>query len=94
MAPRAGVELYKPFYRRGVTPAQKKYSVYVLSPAGNAKIIHFGAAGMAQYHDKGGRYAKLDHGDRARRARYRARHVHDRIDDKNTPGYWSWYYLW
>lgn len=86
--------LYEPFYSRTVTPANKKYSVYVLSPAGNRKLIHFGQRGAAQYKDLIGRYSHLDHGDKKRRARYRERHKHDRIHDKNAPGYWSYYYLW
>jgi hypothetical protein len=83
--------LYKPFKS---TRAGKKYSVYVTSEKGNPKLIHFGALGYQHYKDKIGLYSDLDHLDKGRRKNYRSRHQHDRINDKNTPGYWSWHYLW
>lgn len=86
--------LYEPFYDKNITPVNKKYSVMVKSTSGNLKIIHFGDSRYQQYHDQIGRYQHLDHFDRERRKRYRQRHIKDNINNKNTPGYWSWWYLW
>lgn len=84
-------KLYKPFVSKS---GYKKYSVYVRSSSGGVKLIHFGDKRYQQYHDKIGHYRRLDHGDEERRDRYRMRHKKDRINDRNTPGYWSWHYLW
>lgn len=84
-------KLYKPFKSK---KEGKKYSVYVKSESGGIKIIHFGDSTMEHYRDKIGLYSHLDHNDRERRKRYKQRHQGDRINDKNTPGWWSWHKLW
>lgn len=84
-------KLYKPFKSK---KKGKKYSVYVKSESGGVKLIHFGDSSMEHYYDKIGLYSHLNHNDKERRKRYRQRHANDRINDKNTPGWWSWYKLW
>ncbi len=81
--------LYKPFKS---TRAGKKYSVYVKSPAGNPKLIHFGDSKYGQFKDKLGHYKHLDHGDPKRKKAYYSRH--GPASDKNTPKYWSHKILW
>jgi hypothetical protein len=68
----------------------------VKSSKGNPKLIHFGAIGYQQYKDKvpGQRYKSYNHLDKKRRARYRARHARDKINDKNSAGYWAYHKLW
>lgn len=85
--------LYKPFYKVGVTPKNKKYSVYVKGKNG-PKLIHFGAAGYQHYFDRLGRYKDLNHLDEKRRENYRKRHAGDNYKNKDFPGYWSWNVLW
>ena len=81
----------------------KKYMVKV--PSG--KWIHFGAIvnmiPMEQFKDSTGLglYSKYDHGDKKRRASYRARHKAIKLKDgtlayknKNSASYWSMKYLW
>jgi hypothetical protein len=88
-------KIYVPFYDKTITPKNKKYSVYVEGKGGKLKLIHFGRAGYQQYKDRVlGLYSDYDHLDIARRNRYKIRHQNDKINDKNTPGYWSWHYLW
>lgn len=73
----------------------KKYKAEVYG-----KIVHFGALGYQQYHDKIGLYSSLDHNDIKRRKRYRDRHKKIMIGSipayriKYTPAWFSWYYLW
>jgi hypothetical protein len=87
-------QLYRPFYSQSKTPHNKKYSVYVQGKKG-LRLIHFGQIGYEQYKDQvSGRYKSYDHGDKKRRAAYRARHKNDRINDKNSAGYWAYHYLW
>lgn len=81
-------ELYKPFKS---SAKGKKYSVYVMQN-GKKKLLHFGASGYSQYHDKLGHYAHLDHKDQKRRNLYRARH--GTTKDKNTAKYWANKILW
>jgi hypothetical protein len=71
---------------RSRTPG-KKWDVYVPSTVDGAppRRVSYGAAGMSDF---------TRHRDRARRARYRARHRRDRIDDPYSPGFWSWWHLW
>lgn len=90
--------LYQPFVSRC---KGKKYSVYVKSKSGGRKLIHFGAQGYQHYHDRLGHYQALDHGDKDRRRRYRARHQKIMLRDgtpayknKNQAAYWSMKYLW
>lgn len=88
------MKFYKPFYNKKITPKHKKYSVIVKSVEGDPKIIHFGDSRYQQYYDKIGLYSYLDHFDKERRGQYKQRHIHDNINNKNTPGYWAWRYLW
>ena len=83
------MQLYKPFKSKS---KNKKYSVYVLSKAGNQKIIHFGSAQHQHYHDKLGKFSHLNHNDKKRRALYYKRHKRTR--DKNTAQYWANHILW
>ena len=84
------------------TRATKKYMVVY-----NGKKIHFGAIvnmiPMEQFKDSTGLglYSKYDHGDKKRRASYRARHKAIKLKDgtlayknKNSASYWSMKYLW
>ena len=66
----------------------KKWDVYVPTrgaAGGPLRRVSYGAAGMSDF---------TRHRDPARRARYRARHRRDRIDDPYSPGFWSWWHLW
>ena len=47
----------------------KKYMADV-----DGKFVHFGQKGMAQFHDKMGRYWEYDHNDNLRRELYYRRH--------------------
>ena len=84
------------------TRANKKYMVEY-----KGKKIHFGAivngTPMDQFKDSTGLglYSKYDHGDKKRRASYRARHKAIKLKDgtlayknKNSASYWSMKYLW
>jgi hypothetical protein len=80
------------------TRKDKKYMVKV----GN-RWIHFGAKGYKHYKDTTGKglYSHLDHLDKARRDRYRARHEKILLKDgtpayknKEQPAYYSYNYLW
>lgn len=82
--------LYKPFPSRC---KHKKYSVYVKSPSGGKKIIHFGDKRYEHYHDKIGYYSSKDHGDSERRKNYRTRHNGEQ-NDKDKAGWWAWHKLW
>ncbi len=80
------------------TRKDKKYMV--LTPS--KRWIHFGAKGYKHYKDKAlGLYSSLDHLDKARRDRYRARHEKILLKDgtpayknKEQPAYYSYNYLW
>jgi hypothetical protein len=65
------MQLYTPFKSK---LKNKKYSVYVLSKAGNQKNIHFGSASHEHYHDKLGNVSHLNHNDKKYRALYYKRH--------------------
>ena len=81
--------LYKPFKSKA---KNKKYSVYVKSPSGNPKLIHFGDNRYGQFKDKLGVYKSLDHNDPKRKKAYYNRH--GPATDKNTAKYWSHKILW
>ena len=77
----------------------KKY----MSRTPSGKLIHWGALGMAHYRDSTPLklYSHLDHNDKKRRDRYRARHKEIKLKDgtpayknKESPSWWSWTYLW
>lgn len=77
------------------TSKGKKYMIKV-----NNKLVHFGALGYQQYHDKIGLYSSYDHNDVTRRNLYRARHKKIYSNGKPsyltryTPAWFSWNYLW
>lgn len=78
----------------------KKYSVYV-KDNGDVRLIHFGDKRYEHYKDRIGKFSHLDHGDKQRRKNYRARHEGIKlsdgsraIDNKSSPAYWSYKYLW
>ena len=81
--------LYKPFKSKA---KNKKYSVYVKSPSGNPKLIHFGDNRYGQFKDKLGVYKSLHHNDPKRKKAYYNRH--GPATDKNTAKYWSHKILW
>ena len=80
------------------TRKNKKYSV--VTPKG--KVVHFGDKRYGHFKDKAlGVYSKLDHGDPVRRRSYRrrARGIKNRqgkavFQDKESPAYYSYNYLW
>ena len=80
--------LYKPFLSKA---KNKKYAVYVMKN-GKKKLINFGDSRYKQFNDKLGHYKHLDHNDKARRAKYYARH--GEASDKNTAKYWAHKILW
>lgn len=92
--------LYEVFYDSNITPAAKKYSVYV-KKNNKPHLIHFGCRTMQHYHDKVGHWRNLDHGDDERRKSYlaRARGIRDKSGnltyaDKDRANYYSINYLW
>jgi len=80
------------------TRKNKKYSV--ITPKG--KVVHFGDKRYGQFKDTAlGVYKDLDHNDRARRRSYRrrARGIRNKngkavFQDKESPAYYSYNYLW
>lgn len=76
----------------------KKYSV--ITPSG--KVVHFGDKRYGHFKDKAlGVYKALDHGDTTRRRSYRrrARGIKNRqgkavFQDKESPAYYSYNFLW
>jgi hypothetical protein len=80
------------------TRKHKKYSV--ITPSG--KVVHFGDKRYGHFKDKAlGVYKDLDHNDTARRRSYRrrARGIKNRqgkavYNDKESPAYYSYNYLW
>jgi len=82
--------LYKPFKSK---KAGKKYSVYVKSKSGGKRLIHFGAAGMADW--RSGKASPAQRKSyRARAAGIKKKDGSQAIKDKNSPAYWSYHYLW
>ena len=78
-----GVDFYAPS-----TNINKKYDAYV-----NNKKYSFGSRLYEQFNDAIGYYKDLNHYDKKRRANYRARHKHDKLNEYSS-GYFSYYYLW
>jgi hypothetical protein len=75
-------------------PKGKKYTAVLQHNKTKKQVgVSFGAIGYEQYKDRIGDYAHLDHHDKKRRASYRARHKHDRLNCF-SPGYFSYFYLW
>lgn len=58
----------------------------------NGTVLHFGDLRYQHYHDKIGLYNYLDHYDAKRRKLYKLRHI--KPNNKKTPGYLAWHYLW
>jgi hypothetical protein len=91
--------LFKPWVNKG---KGSKYWVYVKSDNKKGfKKIGFGLKGYQHYKDKLGYYKSLDHLDKQRRDRYRARASKIKnkkgeltYKDKNTSNYWAFHYLW
>lgn len=80
------VALYKPRRMPGITPAEKKKSVFVPGKkAGTAKVVHFGAKGYSDY---------TKHKDAGRRANFHARHKCSTAKDKSSARYWACKDLW
>lgn len=72
------------------TRLNKKYDVYK-----NGKYItSFGSSLHEHYFDKIGLWSHKNHLDKKRRQNYRSRHKNDNLNDKNSAGYFSWFYLW
>lgn len=79
------VTLNQPRKIAGVTPAKKKKTVFVTTPKGNVKAVHFGDSSMSDY---------TQHKNKKRRANFRARHNCADKKDKTKAGYWSCKHLW
>lgn len=68
----------------------KKYDVYK-----NDKFItSFGSSIHEHYFDRIGLWSHKNHNDKERRRLYRLRHKNDNLNDKNSAGYFAYYYLW
>ena len=78
-----GVDFYAPS-----TNKNKKYDAYI-----NNKKFSFGSRFYQQFFDRIGFYSVLNNYDEKRRANYRARHKHDKLNEYSS-GYFSYYYLW
>ena len=75
-------------------PGKKLQATFRNPKTGKTNTIHFGQAGAAVYQDKTGLLPRnLIHNDPKRRASYRARHQHDRLNEL-SPGSLSWLLLW
>lgn len=90
----------QPFYDAKITPAGKKYSVYVMKD-GKRKLVHFGDSSMEQYHDKIGDWSSKDHNDAERRKNYlaRAKGITNKKGEKtykskSSANYYSIKFLW
>ena len=80
------VALYKPRKMKGITPSEKKKSVFVPGKKeGTAKVVHFGDSSMSDY---------TQHRNKKRRANFHSRHNCDTAKDKSTARYWSCKNLW
>ena len=78
------------------TRKNKKYDVY--NAKTGAKIASFGAiktdgTPYQQFKDVVGHYSKYDHGEPARRKRYRVRHAGEN-EVVESAGWFAWKYLW
>ena len=82
--------LYKPFKSK---KAGKKYSVYVKSPSGGKRLIHFGAKGMDDWRSGTATPAQRK-SFRARMKGIKKKDGSFAYKDKNTSAYWALNYLW
>jgi hypothetical protein len=81
-------------FERSRTNGKKYDAVLLNKTTGKEKRVPFGALGYDQYKDKAlGIYAKNDHNDATRRARYRLRHKGENLA-KFSSGYFAWKFLW
>jgi len=64
--------------------ADKKYDA-LFAVGSRQRVVSFGAAGYSDY---------TQHRNKRRRASYRARHAHDRLQDATSAGALSWHLLW
>ena len=74
----------------------KKYDAILKNKETNRNVkVPFGARGYEQYKDKTPLqfYKKYNHGDKTRRANYRARHAKN-INKPFSPSWFSLKYLW
>jgi len=75
----------------------KKYDAILINKINKKLItIPFGDNRYEQYKDTTGLklYSSIDHGDKQRRASYRARHAKDIRDGYYSAGYFALKYLW
>lgn len=73
----------------------KKYNALIVGKDKKIIKIPFGSSKHAQFKDKVlGLYSHLDHGDKDRRRRYRARHKVYIKPGYYSPGYFSLKFLW
>ena len=82
--------LYKPFKSK---KSGKKYSVYVKSPSGGKRLIHFGAKGMDDWRSGTATPAQRK-SFRARMKGIKKKDGSFAYKDKNTSAYWALNYLW
>lgn len=69
---------------RKSTAKDKKFTA-IFMRNGRLKRVNFGASGYFDY---------TSHHDKARRERYRQRHIRDNLSNPLSPGALSWYILW
>jgi hypothetical protein len=82
--------IYQPFPSKN---KKHKYSVYVKGSNGKPKLIGFGAPGFGDWRSRTATTKQRD----AYQARARAIKKGDgslAYKDKDTPAWWSYYYLW
>lgn len=79
------VTLRRPRKIKGVTPAKKKYTVFVRDKNGKIRVVHFGAVGYSDF---------LKHKNKKRRANFKARHNCSTAKDPTTPRYWACRHNW
>jgi hypothetical protein len=83
------------FYKSPIK--NKKYRVALVHKiTGKIKLIDFGSATYAHFRDTTPvkLYKHLDHGDKERRRRYKARHKGFIKSGYYSPGYFSMRFLW
>jgi len=74
----------------GVTPSDKKKSVFVRNPnTGKVQVVHFGAKGYGHNYSEAARKSYL-----ARSSKIRDKSGKLTKDDKTSPNYWARRELW
>jgi hypothetical protein len=92
-------------FKRGT--GRYKYTALIPLNNGKTKIVHFGHRDYQHYHDSvplsmgGGIWSHKNHNDKIRRINYRKRHASIKnksgtfaYNDKLSPSWFSYYYLW